>query len=272
MYEKVCSWCNELISVEKQVLFASHVAVCKMNPNAEERNKKNSDRLKGVLKVERIELDKDCPGCGELFKIIATESEIRNNKVKSFCSRKCANKRRHSNETKIKIGKTLLEGGKRFSPPKREKSSITFTCLKCGKEGIDNRYNKNRKYHIDCWTSISGGIKKGSSRGKSGWYRGYWCDSSYELAYLIYNLDNSILIERNKNGFEYTHNDKKHLFYPDFIIDGKYIEIKNYKSELTDSKISQFPYDIEIYYKEEMKPFIEYVKNKYGKDFIRLYE
>lgn len=40
----------------------------------------------------------------------------------------------------------------------------------------------------------------------------------------------------------------------------------------TRNKISQFPYDIEIYYKEEMKPFIEYVKNKYGKDFIKLYE
>lgn len=73
-------------------------------------------------------------------------------------------------------------------------------------------------------------------------------------------------------GFDYIYKDKKHLFYPDFIIDGKYIEIKNYKSELTDSKISQFPHDIKIYYKEEMKPYIEYVINKYGKDFIKMYE
>ena len=25
--------------------------------------------------------------------------------------------------------------------------------------------------------------------GKHGWYKEYWCDSSWELAYVIYNLD-----------------------------------------------------------------------------------
>ena len=201
MYEKVCKWCNELISVNKQVLFASHVATCKMNPNLEERYKRNS--IKGVLKVDRIEIEKECLKCKEIFSVITTESEIKNKRVKSFCSRKCANSRKHSDETKVKIGKSLIEGGKRFSPIASVKEIIKFTCIKCGKEGIDNRYNRNRKYHIDCWTSISGGIKKGSSRGKSGWYKGYWCDSSYELAYLIYNLDNSTEVERNKKGFNY---------------------------------------------------------------------
>ena len=269
MYEKVCKWCDVLITVEKQQSFASHVAGCSMNPKVEERYKRNSERFKGVLKVERIEIVKECPKCKETFKVIATESEIRRNKVRVFCSRKCSNGRIHSEQTKEKM--SLASTG--IVPYNKGIKKIKkFTCIKCGKEGIIKKYNNKQKYHSECWRLSSGGIRHGSSRGKSGWYKGYWCDSSYELAYLIYNLDNSILIERNKNGFEYTHNDEKHLFYPDFIIDGKYIEIKNYKSELTDSKISQFPYDIEIYYKEEMKPFIEYVKNKYGKDFIRLYE
>lgn len=272
MYEKNCKWCNNLIVVEKQVLFASHVASCKMNPNVEKRNKENSEKLKGILKVERFELNKECPECGNIFSIIATKSEIKSNRTKKFCSRRCSNKRVHSEETKNKISNTLTEGGNRFTPPPREKQVTKFTCIKCGEEGFDYRYNKNRKYHNDCWKSISGGIRKGSSRGKSGWYKGFWCDSSYELAFVIYNIDNNIEFRRNTNGFRYNYNNKNYLFYPDFIVNNKYIEIKNYKSDLTDSKISNFPHSIEVYYKEEMKFYLDYVKNKYGKDYISLYE
>jgi hypothetical protein len=42
-----------------------------------------------------------------------------------------------------------------------------------------------------------GGYVKGSGRGKKGWYKGFFCDSSYELAYLIYCLDHQINIKRN---------------------------------------------------------------------------
>ena len=96
MYEKVCKWCDVLITVEKQQSFASHVAGCSMNPKVEERYKRNSERFKGILKVERIEIVKECPKCKETFKVIATESEIRRNKVRVFCSRKCSNSRIHS--------------------------------------------------------------------------------------------------------------------------------------------------------------------------------
>jgi hypothetical protein len=58
-----------------------------------------------------------------------------------------------------------------------------FICQKCGDIGKTSKYNKGQKYHKECWLSISGGLKEGTSRGKSGWYKGYWCDSSYELAF-----------------------------------------------------------------------------------------
>lgn len=40
------------------------------------------------------------------------------------------------------------------------------------------------------------------------------------------------------------------------------------------AKVEQFPQDktLVILYKDEMKPYLEYVVNKYGKDFISLYE
>ena len=96
-------------------------------------------------------------------------------------------------------------------------------CLYCGQKGYDYRNGKHekRKYHVDCWKKCSGGLRKGSSRGKHGWYKGFWCDSSYELAYLIYNLEHNIEIERNKKGFEYLYKDEKHIFYPDFRVDSK---------------------------------------------------
>lgn len=41
------------------------------------------------------------------------------------------------------------------------------------------------------------GPKRGGGRGKSGWYKGFWCDSSWELAFLIYHLEHEIPISRN---------------------------------------------------------------------------
>ena len=138
--------------------------------------------------------------------------------------------------------------------------------------GVDKNYKKNRKYHSECWKKASGGVRRGSSRGKSGWYKGYWCDSSYELAFLVYNLEKGIYVERNKEGFKYVYKGKERLFYPDFIINGEYIEVKNYRSELTDDKLKYFPYDITIFYKDTITPYLEYVINKYCKNFIDLYE
>ena len=45
----------------------------------------------------------------------------------------------------------------------------------------------------------NGGYRQGSGRGKKGWYKGFFCDSSWELAYVIYCLDHNIDIKRNTN-------------------------------------------------------------------------
>jgi hypothetical protein len=149
----------------------------------------------------------------------------------------------------------------------------TTKCLYCS-EDIIHKDNQIRKYHKECWLKCSGGVKRGSSRGKCGWYKSYWCDSSYELAWVIYNLDNNIIFSRNKIGFDYVYEGENHKYYPDFILDdGNYIEIKNFSSELTDAKLKHFPHEIQILYKWDIKKeILPYVINKYGKDFIKLYE
>jgi len=269
MYKKECKWCEKLIEVEKQPLFALHVANCKSNPSYEEKMLNLSLRLKGKTKSERIKIEKTCNKCGVNFEIVATQSEIRRGKIKKFCSRKCGNIRNFSEETKNKIS-TSLKGN--IPHNKGNKKIYESICQKCNLTIFSERYNKNRKYHKECWISISGGIRQGSSRGKSGWYNGYRCDSSYELAFLIYCLENHIKIERNKIGFEYIFKNKKHLFYPDFIVNDEYVEIKNFESDLTNAKISYFPHEIKVMYKKDIKPFLNYTIEKYGKNFISLYQ
>jgi hypothetical protein len=39
-----------------------------------------------------------------------------------------------------------------------------------------------------------------------------------------------------------------------------------------DSKIRDFPYEIEVIYKDRIKPYLNYVRSKYGNNFINLYE
>jgi hypothetical protein len=57
------------------------------------------------------------------------------------------------------------------------------TCLYCGND-IEHR-KTNKKYHKECWIKASGGYRKGAGIGKSGRYKGIWCDSSYELVLLF---------------------------------------------------------------------------------------
>lgn len=123
----------------------------------------------------------------------------------------------------------------------------------------------------------AGGIRQGSGYGKGGWYKGYWCDSTWELAWIIYHIDNNIKFERNKEGFEYLYQDSVSKYYPDFIIDDIYYEIKGRRcyddlDEKVKSKINQFSNKLIILYEDDIKKYLKYTISNYGKNFIELYE
>lgn len=124
---------------------------------------------------------------------------------------------------------------------------------------------------------LSGGLRKGSGRGKKGWYKGYWCDSSWELAWVIYNLEHNVKFERNHVGFDYEYKNRKRKYHPDFIIDETYYEIKGRRSfekmdDENKEKIRQFENNLIVLYSKEMKPYLEYTIKKYGKDYVKMYE
>lgn len=274
LIKKICENCNKEFYLEYRM--RGQKCCCKKCANEKSL-------------VDRITLEQNCPKCGEKFEIKITKSEYKRNKYKKYCSRKCSNghvvsedlKKKISesckNSEKVKIANSVItENRKRAFDEGRNKRRISksndFICEHCGELGIDKKGNKNRRYHAECWLKISGGLKEGSSRGKHGWYKGYWCDSSYELAFLIYCLEHNIKIERNKKYFEYSYEGKKYKFYPDFRVNDVLTEIKNFRSELTSIKLESVNEKIDIFYKDTIKPYLDYVKNKYGKDFIKLYE
>ena len=92
------------------------------------------------------------------------------------------------------------------------------------------------------------------------------------MAWIIYNIDHGIIFERNYKGFEYYFNNKKYKFYPDFIINEKFYEIKGYIDNKNKSKLEQFNEKLVLIDKTGIKPYIEYVIGKYGKNYIELYE
>jgi len=115
-------------------------------------------------------------------------------------------------------------------------------------------------------------MKKQYRKAIQGVYKGYWCDSSWELAYVIYNLENGIKFQRCTQAFPYKWYRKMRYYYPDFIENNIYIEIKGIMSNKDKRKLNWFKYPIRILGPKEMKPYLDYVQCHYGNDFVKLYE
>lgn len=131
---------------------------------------------------------------------------------------------------------------------------------------------EKRKSHSKTLKGKTGGYHPGSSRHRCGRYKGIWCDSSWELAYVIYCLEHNIFFKRNWKQFPYIWEGEEHKYIPDFKRNGTYVEIKGYETERDKAKHEQFPHKLVVLRREEMKPILKYVTDRYGKDFIRLYE
>lgn len=141
-------------------------------------------------------------------------------------------------------------------------------------EDIKKEEIRRKKISETCKSNKkSGGLRKGCGRGKKGTYKGYWCDSSYELAWVIYHIENDIDFERNNEKFIYFYRDIEEKNYiPDFKIDDVFYELKGYQNDTVQYKIKYFPFNLKILFEKDLKYIFDYVISKYGKNFISLYE
>lgn len=224
----------------------------------------------------------------------------------TYCSYSC--KFKHEINEKVKNGiKIAMANPKTLEKAKKTRRKI-YKGKWCSEEGqrnsnigawndeaIKNRKNtyknhygtehphKNKQYHKEFEDKLetlygvrnpfqSQEIMKAAKKKYE--YEGITFDSSWELAFVIYNLEHNIKFERNKRKFVYVYEGKELNYLPDFIIDGKYIEIKGYSSKQWEAKFNQFPKEetLEVIDKHTIKPYINYVEQKYGKNYITLYE
>lgn len=152
-------------------------------------------------------------------------------------------------QTKQKISNSLK--GKSHSQSIETRNKISKTC------------KENKK---------SGGYRKGSGRGKKGWYKGFFCDSQYELGYIIYCLDHNIKIERNRKGYEYVYNKEKHIYLPDFIVNGELVEIKGFYREIDNIKLAAITdKNVKILYTKDLEFVSKYLQEKYGLDIDHIF-
>lgn len=197
-----------------------------------------------------------------------------------------------------------LSGHHRSSKKGRREDRIDFACKFCGgffikkTKGFRTYHEKHCSKNPDYTPAIKhhhsdetkkrlsecakqrhlGGYECGckGGHGKRGYYKGFYCMSSWELAFVYYHLYHHHSIEQCKEHFEYMFNGKSRKYTPDFKIDGVYYEIKNYMRPETQSKIDQFPKEktlIVILGKEDNKKYIDFIVEKEGPDFCeRLYE
>lgn len=158
--------------------------------------------------------------------------------------------------------------GKIFMPdllPSGAKSMRTTCSDECLAKLRGKRMSElNEAYHF-------GGYRKGSGRGKKGWYKGIFCDSTWELAFVIYYLEHNLNIKRCTEKRKYIFNNKEYTYIPDFITDNGIIEIKGFKTEQWQAKIEQNP-DVIVLYAKEMEKYLNYATEKYGNHIEMLYD
>ena len=269
-------------------------------------DKDNKQRISQGLKKRQAEIDAakqqqwideqhHCERCG---KIMLTKYGSGR-----FCSKYCAHARHQSDAMKEKVRETsrrAYQAGlfpnlgrlneqtqERCAEARRKYDESPPLCVICNTK-LPFERRKAKTCSSQCakkWQSIvmkqaatraGGNLNPYGVRGtaKYGTYQGYHCDSSWELAFVMYCLDHDLKIERNTEGFPYTYNGEEHLYFPDFIVNNIYIEIKNYNTDEVETKRQQFPDDktLEIIFKPDIQPYIRYATQTYGKDFTLLYD
>lgn len=204
-----------------------------------------------------------CEHCGQEF-------YRKQNKGQRFCSNKCRALSVHPN---------FLNNENK--PPNYDESKIRY-CLICGKklhhcsetgyckEHFIEYSNFKKNISIGQKKRGAGGYHFGAGGGIKGKYDNVNFDSSWELAFYIYHKENNLYIERCKEKRTYIYNEKQHNYYPDFVTDNGIIEIKGYDTEISKQKSICNP-DVKVIHYPEIKKYLNYVINKYGKQFYKLF-
>lgn len=135
-------------------------------------------------------------------------------------------------EVKTKKSQTLFEHfGEQVSCPAKIKEvteKAKKTCLeRYGAEAFaqTDLFRQKQKENFERKTLEEKKLQR-SRRGRKYLYEGEKFDSGWELAVWIYFKAKGISIQRFKSAIPYSFEGKEHFYIPDFVINGKIVEIK----------------------------------------------
>lgn len=176
-----------------------------------------------------------------------------------------------------------IESLKNLPTSAKKKTRISFKCARCGKKSSLYIWDFLEKpfYCGVCKNQISDKEFK-----RKYVYQGHCFDSSWEMYFYIYHKDKGDDIQRVKECWDYEFNGEIHHYEPDFKIEDKYYEIKGPQFFKEDGTMQQ-PWDhskddlYEVKHQfmlskgviiiKDIKPYQDYVEEKYTKDFIHLF-
>lgn len=270
-----CKWCNRDLTGDTASNKANHHRWCKSNPRQSNGDEEHTALLAGsrISRTKRqrcIEIITfiPCKQCNNIFQI-TSRGAISMSKAltRCYCSPKCQGLAYSSNhQSKVNYCKC----GKMARPGRKTCSSECHKVILSRPKTDEHKLNlsiiaKSRKF---------GGYVENSGKksAKKGWYKGIFCDSSWELAFVVYHLDHGNSIVRNTEKFEYTWCNQTRRYMPDFILNGGLVEIKGMMYEQDKAKIAACSKPLQVLREADLSTIFEYVKAKYGKDFTNLYE
>lgn len=168
-----------------------------------------------------------------------------------------------------------------------EKAEHHNNYVEAQKKALDKK-SKSLKSHYAKMTKDERHELFKKLRAKKYIFDGELFDSAYELCFFIKHKEQGDSIEREPCFFEYLDNDnKKHLCFPDFKLNNVLIEIKgehflkdgkwiNPYSKIQDGILELkrqclLQNNVKILYYNDIKDCIDYVINKYGKNFKKIF-
>lgn len=163
----------------------------------------------------------------------------------------------------------------------KETSDIIAKSAKTLRDGYKNKRIKPSflgrhltKEHKD--KIIATYIQNRTNNKYRGTYKGIYFQYSFELAWIVWNLEHGIKFFRCEETFQYWDSklQKERTYYPDFVLeDGTIVEIKG---RIISSTLDKQKAMIEVYHKkyllltqDKIQHCIDYCKEKYGNDFVQ---
>lgn len=229
---------------------------------------------------------KSCDECGGLIAYVK-----RNNR---FCSKSCS--AIHMNRIRTESGWVPSEDQRRRTseslrkprksnenrlPSKNKGRELAerriINCLECNSEMRVTPSDRRKYCGVECRSKHMGGAREKSGRSNSGYYRGIYCGSTYELVWVIYRLDHNMPVTRF-DGFIIYGNGKK--YFPDFVENNIIHEMKGWCSDANveilaakNEGASRAGYTVKMYFREDLQREFDWVARNYDyKNLKELYD